>query len=192
MSLSKKTILRLLLALAVLLAAWRLVVLFTSPAQDDQYVIDIIAVESERGDLLIGKCPTSPRVGTVFYYSPGNGQLCREEVEFDWEKDYLEQLFLCWRERSGFPETAVLNSADLSYGYETRSEMSGSTILSFTSTPPRITLDISKEIAPCLDPEGRVLDSLVKTLRAAYGEDLMLTLSVEGEVRYSEDAPEVP
>ena len=192
MSLSKKTILRLLLALAILLAAWRLVVLFTSPAQDDQYVIDIIAVGSERNDLLIREAPAGPRLGTVFYYSPGNGQLCQEEVEFDWEKDYPEQLFLCWRERSGFPETAVLNSADLSYGYETRSEMSGSAILSFTSTPPRITLDISGEMAPCLDPEGRVLDSLVKTLRAAYGEDLVLTLSVEGEVRHGEDTPEAP
>ena len=124
--------------------------------------------------------------GLVSYYSPEYNKIVTNEITIDPEKDFLVELFYQWRDFSKLPVSVTLKSFDKSFGNEEEISLGSSVFVEHTQTTPAISLSISEEIYKYMQSEKLVMESLIKTVKAAYGKECMLTILIEGVVLYTE------
>lgn len=127
--------------------------------------------------------PSDPVATTIYYL--GRDQIENIEVVIERDKHFFENLFDLWKAQSQLSQEISLESFDVQSESENRIEMGSSSLIEYVPSPKTIVMSIEKGSYP-LDAGGAVLESLVKTIRGAYFEDCVLTISVDGEVVYSD------
>ncbi len=138
-------------------------------------------------DMLIHDFGSSePYTTTIFYFLPESGEIEGCDVTIEQERDFLAALFSQWKDLSQLPSSVSLVSHEVVFGKEEMISSGGSAYIQYTPTPPDLFLEISSEIDGYTLFDGLVMDSLVQTIKTAYGNVQALTIVIDGQVVYEE------